>query len=149
MGSRQKLLEDYLDEYISLKGQNRNKFWFDFFGQWWKNYPWKLNDKDEPPVDDPEKMKELALVQPDKRNKKSEVEAAVKTVSFLVVPRGALPANMQPFISASNSGLLINLSTTSPAPIPTGLTSSNVFTNLPTPSRASAPPSNSSCSRTR
>ena len=73
-------------------------------------------------MDDPEKMKELALVQPDERNKKSEVEVAVKTVSFLVAPQGVLPANMQPFISASNSGLLINLSTTSPAPIPTGLT---------------------------
>ena len=86
-GSRQKLLEEFLEQYIALKGQNRNKFWFDFFSQWWKKFPWRLDDKDEPPVDNTEKMKELASAKTDdERDEKGKVEAATTLVSFSVEP---------------------------------------------------------------
>ena len=84
-GGHQKLLEEHLELYTSLKHKNRNQFWFEFFAKWWEKFPWKLDDKDEPPLDDPAKMSELAAVQAGEHGKKSEVEAAVKIVSVSVV----------------------------------------------------------------
>lgn len=70
-----------------MKGQNRNKFWFEFFSQWWEKFPWKLDDKEEPPVNDSNKMKELASAQTDgEREEKKKVEAATTLVSFSVEP---------------------------------------------------------------
>lgn len=88
-GSRQALLEEFLEQYIALKRKNRNNFWFEVLSKWWKNYPWKLGDKEEPPLDNLEKMEELVSVQDGEHDKKSAVEAAVTAVSFaLGEPRG-------------------------------------------------------------
>lgn len=81
-GSRQKLLEDHLDEYIGLRHQNRNDFWFKFFAKWWQNYPWRLGDKEEPPSDNPARMAELASVEEAEKESKSKVEAELITVCF-------------------------------------------------------------------
>lgn len=81
-GSRQKLLEDHLDEYIALRHQNRNEFWFKVLAKWWENYPWKLDDKEEPPLDNPVKMAELASAEEAEKEAKSEVEAKLVAVSF-------------------------------------------------------------------
>jgi len=77
-----------LDEYVSLKFKSRNQFWFELFAKWWEKYPWKLGDKEEPPLDDPTKMSELAYIQgPDEHKDKSKVEAAVIAVSFSLPSR--------------------------------------------------------------
>ena len=84
-GSRQKLLEEHLEEYASLKHKNRNQFWFEFFAKWWEKFPWKLDDKDEPPLDDPAEMDKLGSVGAGERGRKSEVEVAVTLVSISFV----------------------------------------------------------------
>ena len=86
-GSRQKLLEEHLEEYTSLKFQNQNQFWFEFFAKWWKRFPWKLDDKEEPPLDDPTKMSQLASAEVGELDKKLEVEAAVVVVSLSIAIR--------------------------------------------------------------
>lgn len=83
-GSRRRLLEEHLEDYAALKFKNRNQFWFKFFGKWWERYPWKLDDKEEPPLDDPVKMSELASVQEGELSEKSDVEGALTAVSFLL-----------------------------------------------------------------
>ena len=88
VGSRNQLLESHLDEYISLKFQNRQKFWFTVFSQWWEKYPWKLGDQDEPPLHDPAKMLDLASVKKEELGSKAEVEAAVVKVSLSCVSGG-------------------------------------------------------------
>ena len=85
VGSRNQLLESHLEEYISLRFQNRKKFWFTVFTEWWKKYPWKLGDQDEPPLHDPAKMADLASVGEGEHGRKSEVEAAVVKVSLSCV----------------------------------------------------------------
>lgn len=82
-GSRQNLLEDNLDEYVLLKFQNRNQFWFKFFATWWERYLWKLGNKDEPPLDDPVKMAELVAVGTEERERKSEVESMLVSVGVV------------------------------------------------------------------
>ena len=81
-GSRQKLLEEHLEEYVSLRHKSQNKFWSEFLAKWWELFPWKLGNKEEAPLNNPSKMSELASVQPGERNRKSEVEAAVIAVSL-------------------------------------------------------------------
>ena len=81
-GSRLAFLEQYCDEYISLRGKCRKLFWHRFFTEWWQKYPWRLQDHEEPPTDDPEKMAELALVGEDK-DLKSKVEEKVRKVRLL------------------------------------------------------------------
>ena len=82
-GSRQNLLEDHLEEYIALRHQDRHEFWFKFFSKWWKNYPWKLGDKEEPPSNDPIKMAKLASAEGAEKEEKSKVEAELIAVCFL------------------------------------------------------------------
>ena len=72
----------YCDEYASLRGKDRHQFWFNLFGEWWKRYPWRLQDHQEPPIDDPERMDELARAESDEDKKeKKEVEQKVREVS--------------------------------------------------------------------
>ena len=84
-GSRQKLLEDHLEEYIALRHQSRRKFWHQFFIKWWNAYLWKLGDKEEPPSDDLVRMAELASVEEAEEEAKSKVEAKLVEVCFRVV----------------------------------------------------------------
>ena len=79
-GSRKKFLEDYLPTYVSYTKGNRHKFWHDLFNVWWQRYPWKLNDKQEPPTDDSEKMTRLASVGPGDRAIKAAVEEKLTEV---------------------------------------------------------------------
>ena len=80
MGTRLALLELYSDRYIMLRGKSRLQFWHDFYSDWWKRYPWRLPDDEEPPADDPKKMEELAHVG-ENENAKSKVEKKLRTVS--------------------------------------------------------------------
>lgn len=61
-GSRLTFLEGYLDEYVSLRGKSRRKFWHELFEAWWQKYPWRLPETAEPPTNDLEKMRELSFV---------------------------------------------------------------------------------------
>ena len=83
-GSRLEFLTSYRDEYISLRRRSRHNFWHKFFNAWWEKYPWRLPDHEEPPVDNPEKMEELAYVGNDER-KKGAVEEALRDVSLVLV----------------------------------------------------------------
>ena len=82
-GSRFAFLEGYCDEYNSLRGKSRHQFWHGLFEEWWKRYPWRLADHEEPPADNPEKMEELAApgVDKEERDTKSKVENNLRTVS--------------------------------------------------------------------
>ena len=84
-GSRQKLLEDHLEEYMALRHRNRNNFWSDFFAKWWVTYPWKLGDKEEPPLDDPVRMADLASAEGAEMERKSEIEAKLVVVCSRVI----------------------------------------------------------------
>lgn len=79
-GLRLALLERHCDEYNSLRGKSCHQFWHKLFEEWWRRYPWRLPDQEEPPTDDPQKMIELAHVGLDKEEK-SEVEKKLHTVS--------------------------------------------------------------------
>lgn len=81
-GSRHKFLTGYLNEYIALRGKSRIQFWHKLYNAWWEKYPWRLPDSEEPPTDNPERMKELARVETDAdAERKSEVENALRDVS--------------------------------------------------------------------
>ena len=107
-GSCQKLLKEHLEVYLSLKHKNHNQFWSEFFAKWWQKYPWKLDDKEEPPLEDPAKMTHLASVQVGEHSRKSKVEAALVAVSLpsLCVTESVLPRYV---ISESKTGSLTNL----------------------------------------
>ena len=81
-GSRLELLNSYRDEYISLRGKSRAKFWHRFYEHWWSTYPWRLDDHEEPPANDPEKMAELSEVGVD-QELKGAVEKNLRDVSPL------------------------------------------------------------------
>jgi hypothetical protein len=74
LGSRKVFLEGYLPAYLACKRGNRGSFWHELQCSWWDRYPWKLNDDQEPPTDDPEEMAKLASVEPDEEDKKALVE---------------------------------------------------------------------------
>jgi len=82
-GSRLTYLEQHSDEYISLRGKSRHKFWHEFFKGWWARYPWRLPDNEEPPTNDLEKMKELSRVAGDE-DEKSRVEGKLRGVRSVV-----------------------------------------------------------------
>lgn len=85
-GSRSEFLNTYRDEYISLRGKNRSKFWHKFFKAWWQTYPWRLADDEEPPLGDPEKMEALSQLSDDnelERDLKRGVEKRLQQVSPL------------------------------------------------------------------
>ena len=84
-GSRQELLENHLEEYILLRHRNRSDFWFKLFAKWWEKYPWRLGDKEEPPLNDPARMAELASVGEGEEGAKSKVETELIAVSFRFV----------------------------------------------------------------
>ena len=73
-GSRKEFLETQLPGYIAVKKGQRSSFWHDFWCAWWLRYPWKLEDDEEPPRDDPQKMARLASVAPGEEKIKEEVE---------------------------------------------------------------------------
>jgi hypothetical protein len=84
-GSRLEFLDSYRDEYALLRGKNRAKFWHKFYEEWWRTYPWRLPDNEDPPADDPQKMAVLSSVGVD-REKKGEVEKKLQEVSLLHFP---------------------------------------------------------------
>ena len=99
-------------------------------------YPWKLGDKEEPPLEDPAKMTHLASVQVGEHSRKSEVEAALVAVSLpsLCVTESVLPRYI---ISESKTGLLTNLRAGVCATTTSAFSSSfNVSTNPPTTNHA-------------
>ena len=73
-GSRKQHLKTLMPKYRALKKGNREKFWHSLFSGWWQRYPWSLGDVEEPPTDDPEKMRQLASVAPGEEALKAEVE---------------------------------------------------------------------------
>lgn len=78
-------MTSFCDEYASLRGKDRHEFWFKLFGEWWERYPWRLQDHEEPPTDDPERMAELAHVVSDEdKEEKGKVERRVREVSSSV-----------------------------------------------------------------
>lgn len=84
-GSRLVFLEGYRDEYTLLRGKNRHQFWHEFYNAWWKKYPWRLGDEQEPPTNDLEKMRSLSYVGGEKDvEEKAEVEAKAREVSSIV-----------------------------------------------------------------
>ena len=68
------LLFTYLLEYIATKKGSRQSFWHRFYSTRWQQFPWKLDDNQEPPMNDPEKMARLASVAPGKETKKANIE---------------------------------------------------------------------------
>jgi hypothetical protein len=86
-GTRKKFLESQLPAYISNKG-DRRKFWHDFYCTWWERYPWKLEDNQEPPTEDVDKMKQLAAIAPDEKDLKREVEKLLTDVRWMSILRG-------------------------------------------------------------
>ena len=72
----------HCEEYNALRGRDRHQFWFKLFTEWWQRYPWRLEDHEEPPTNNPEKMVELAYVGDESDvEKKAEVEQRVRDVS--------------------------------------------------------------------
>ena len=73
-GSRKVFLEGRIAAYLASKRGNRQGFWHELYRDWWERYPWKLNDEQEPPTDDPGEMAELASVEPGDEPTKAQVE---------------------------------------------------------------------------
>lgn len=94
-GSRLEFLSGYREEYASLRGKSRHQFWLKVFNEWWKRYPWRLQDHEEPPTDNPEMMAELALaVDASALEEKAAVEKRARDVSWPM--SSALDRLMQP-----------------------------------------------------
>ena len=72
-GSRKELLESHVPAYLAAGRGNRRKFWHDLFSAWWKQYPWRLADDEEPPANNPKEMARLALAGPDDLDQKGLV----------------------------------------------------------------------------
>ena len=79
-GTRLAFLTGYCDEYIALRGKDRHQFWSALFSEWWKRYPWRLDDHEEPPTNNREKMKELAYARGEDKDAKSAVEKRLREV---------------------------------------------------------------------
>ena len=79
-GSRKEFLEGYLPTYLTYKKGNRQKFWHELFNVWWQRYPWKLDDDQEPPTDNSERMTTLASVGPGDLAVKAAVEKKLTEV---------------------------------------------------------------------
>ena len=82
-GSRKEFLESQLPSYLAAKKGRRQNFWYSFWSAWWLRYPWRLDDSEEPPKDDPEKMTRLASVAPGEEKAKQEVEQRLREVCRL------------------------------------------------------------------
>ena len=81
-GSRHDFLAGYCDEYIALRGKSRRQFWFKLFNEWWKRYPWRLPDNEEPPIDDLKKMDELAYAEEKDKVAKAAAEERLREVGL-------------------------------------------------------------------
>ena len=78
--SRKEFLESQVPSYLAAGKGNRRKFWHELFSAWWKQYPWRLADSEEPPTDNPEEMARLALAGPDNLTQKGLVVKALEDV---------------------------------------------------------------------
>lgn len=147
-GSRLAFLTGYCDEYNALRGKDRHQFWHKLFSEWWARYPWRLEDHEEPPASNLEKMVELAFVGGELDvEKKAEVEQKVRDVGSIV--QVFYICGSRPFYSGSRAG-----SATARRPEPTtrsasGLHSSSGSTSSPTPSPGAVLQLSSSCSKSR
>jgi len=79
-GSRKEFLESYVPAYLANKKGNRRTFWHGLFSAWWLRYPWGLDDDQEPPTDNSERMTRLASVGPGDQAKKAVVEKKLTAV---------------------------------------------------------------------
>ena len=79
-GSRLSFLTSKIEEYSTLKKGTRRGFWHKLYSNWWERYPWKLDDKEEPPEDDPVKMTWLRSVTPGESALKTTVEQELTDV---------------------------------------------------------------------
>lgn len=79
-GSRKEFLEAQLPAYRATKKGSRQSFWHQFWSGWWAQYPWKLDDHEEPPADKPEEMVILASVAPGEADLKTEIERKLTDV---------------------------------------------------------------------
>ena len=62
------------------KKGHRQNFWHEFWSAWWQRYPWKLDDSEEPPTDDPDEMERLRSLEPSERTLRGEIEANLTEV---------------------------------------------------------------------
>jgi hypothetical protein len=79
-GSRKDFLESQLSTYTAHKKGNRQNFWHELYSAWWIRYPWKLDDDDEPPTGDSDKMARLAAIAPGEEELKRCVEKRLTEV---------------------------------------------------------------------
>ena len=79
-GSRRVFLESHLPSYIALRKGARQSFWHKLYTAWWQRYPWKLEDDEEPPTDNPSEMARLAEVASDEMDQKTAVEQQLTAV---------------------------------------------------------------------
>ena len=84
-GSQKEFLESYLPAYLACKKGSRHTFWHKLCSTWWLQYPWRLDDNQEPPTDDLEKMTRLASVTPGDEAKKALVERKLTGVRCTTV----------------------------------------------------------------
>jgi hypothetical protein len=73
-GSRKDYLESQLPEYAASKKGGRLHFWHGFYCGWWERFPWKLDDQEEPPQNNPEMMASLASVERGEDGRKKDIE---------------------------------------------------------------------------
>lgn len=76
-------LESNIPAYLASSKGSRQGFWHELYSDWWKRYPWKLEDSQEPPTEDPDEMARLASVQPGEEPKKALVEQQLTNVGQL------------------------------------------------------------------
>ena len=81
-GSRKEFLENHVTAYLAAGKGNCQNFWHDLFSAWWKQYPWRLADNEEPPMENPEEMAKLALAGPNDSAQKKLVVNALEGVQF-------------------------------------------------------------------
>ena len=82
-GSRKDFLEGYLPSYIATTKGSRQKFWHELFSAWWLRYPWGLNDEQEPPTGNLERMARLASVGPGNRAAKTVIVKRLTEVQLI------------------------------------------------------------------
>lgn len=80
-GSRKEFLESHVGAYTASKKGSRQTFWHKLYRAWWQRYPWKLEDDEEPPTDNPDEMAKLAEVSPGEEGQKKQVEQQLTEVS--------------------------------------------------------------------
>ena len=82
-GSWKEFLEGYIPGYLANKKGSRQKFWHDLFIVWWQRFPWGLEDDQELPTDNPEKMTRLGSVGPGDRAKKAAIKQKLTKVRLI------------------------------------------------------------------